>query len=90
MTGLVTDLWVNTDEWIPSASQEKLDNSPAELPNLQPRQQEASGAGGQPHYNHQKIRRVHFAVGLWTVCPSHPDHMDHLKGTLRALEFTQG
>ena len=88
MTGLVTDLWVNTDEWIPSASQEKLDNSQAELPNLQPRQQEASGASGQqPHYNHQKIKRVHFAVGLWTVCPSHPDHMDHLKGR---ISFSQG
>eukprot|EP00093_Oithona_nana_P013227 13227.XXX_613201_594038_1 [CDS] Oithona nana genome sequencing. len=75
MTGLVTDLWVNTDEWIPSAGisgSEKLDASQAELPNLQPRsQQEASGID---RYNQQEIKRVHFAVGLWTVCPSHPDN----------------
>ena len=76
MTGLVTDLWVNTDEWIPSASSEKLDPSSAELPNLQPRSQQEAVSGG--HYNQQKIKRVHFAVGLWTVCPSHPDHL--LKG----------
>ena len=78
MTGLVTDLWVNTDEWIPSAAgnsgSEKLDASQAELPNLQPRSQQEASDRIDHRYNQQEIKRVHFAVGLWTVCPSHPDN----------------
>jgi hypothetical protein len=60
MTGLVADMWVNTDEWIPSvtSSQEPLGQ--------QPRHEAAQGAAQQ-----RLNQRVHFSVGLWTVCPSY-------------------
>jgi hypothetical protein len=73
MTSLVTDLWLDTDEWIPSVIDQSTtsDHSPPisqpNLPNVQPRHEEsASAASGV-------VKRVHFAVGLWTVCPSHED-----------------
>ena len=72
MTSLVTDLWLDTDEAIPA-----IDAGPTspDLPNVQPRHQEGSLGHG-----HDTGRRVHFAVGLWTVCPSHEDGYNHLKG----------
>ena len=74
MTGLVADLWVNTDEWIPSVSSPK-EFDPSQ-PQVQPRHGEVGGV------THQKgsEQRVHFAVGLWTVCPSYQDGRNNLKG----------
>ena len=76
MTSLVTDLWLDTDEAIPAIDSGQVQTSP-DLPNVQPRHEEGSGHGRV----HDSVRRVHFAVGLWTVCPSHAeDGYNQLKG----------
>lgn len=63
MTSLVTDLWLDTDELI-IPSVEIPQTSSDSGPNVQPRHEADTAA---------KAKRVHFAVGLWTVCPSHQD-----------------
>ena len=70
MTGLVADLWVNTDEWIPSVTSPNHDLEPGQ-PQVQPRHEEVGA---------KQTQRVHFAVGLWTVCPSYQDGRNNLKG----------
>ena len=94
MTGLVADLWVNTDEWIPSVTKTNQAAGPATAaggsgdsglvdpsqPQVQPRHGEV---GDQDHHNHHRqgsAQRIHFAVGLWTVCPSYQDGRTNLKG----------
>lgn len=72
MTSLVTDLWLDTDEWMPAVDPGRA--SP-DLPNVQPRH----GAGEGPHQQ-DTVRRVHFAVGLWTVCPSRQDGFGRITG----------
>ena len=75
MTSLVTDLWLDTDEAIPAID---AGATSPDLPNVQPRHEE-----GTPGHR-DTVRRVHFAVGLWTVCPSHGEEgYNHLKGTDR-------
>ena len=82
MTSLVTDLWLDTDEWIPSSTESGLRSASArpplppatsqpDLPNVQ--QARHHGEGVPPQVK-QTVRRVHFTVGLWTLCPSHEDH----------------
>lgn len=74
MTSLITDLWLDTDEWIPSVdTSTRLARPDLMKPNVQPRHQEGTGEAAAGHQEEATIRRVHFAVGLWTVCPSHED-----------------
>ena len=73
MTGLVADLWVNTDEWVPSVSRTNAEQP--EQPQVQPRHEEGSRGSSA-----EIVQRIHFAVGLWTVCPSYQDGRDHLNG----------
>ena len=75
MTSLVTDLWLDTDEWIPA-----VDPGPAspEMPNVQPRHGEVPGST----QHEDTVRRVHFAVGLWTVCPSRRDGYGNIAGKI--------
>ena len=94
MTGLVADLWVNTDEWIPSVTKRDQADPAVGLPlppppggsgldPSQPQVQPRHGdIGDQDHHQHRQgsAQRIHFAVGLWTVCPSYQDGRTNLKG----------
>lgn len=85
MTSLITDLWLDTDEWIPSVDNTNRLTRPDLMPNVQPRHQEGI-AGNTDSQEETTVRRVHFAVGLWTVCPSHEDGYKSLKGKFHSLD----
>ena len=57
-----------------------VDPGPAspEMPNVQPRHGEVPGST----QHEDAVRRVHFAVGLWTVCPSRRDGYGNIAGKL--------
>ena len=86
MAGLIADLWVNTDEWIPSVNSPHDHLQDPSQPQVQPRHEQEMGSAASPSQSSTSEQRVHFAVGLWTVCPSYQDGRTGLKGK-QALFF---
>ena len=83
MAGLIADLWVNTDEWIPSVNSPHDHLQDPSQPQVQPRHEQEMGSAASPSQSSTSEQRVHFAVGLWTVCPSYQDGRTGLKGKHR-------